>query len=92
MGFSEKRPIETGIISHENLAIAGLVSREEVPLKRIIKINSLQTLFQYNIIGPPRSLGITPFDGGSAISLHFGRKISSNLCELPHLPSDLGQK
>jgi hypothetical protein len=57
MGFPEKRPIEIGIIPHENLAIVRVDSREDIPLKRVInKLNSLQTLFQYKIVNPPMSL------------------------------------
>lgn len=57
MVVTDKHPIIIAILPQENLAIVSAERREEVPLASIIKkLNSLQTLFQYDIIAPPMDL------------------------------------
>jgi hypothetical protein len=58
MSLPMKRPIHIAIIAQANLAIVDSDGIEEVHLDKIIRnINSLQTLFSYEMVNLPLSLG-----------------------------------
>lgn len=53
-----RRPLNIAILPQQNLAIVTADRKEEVPIGALVRrLNSLQTLFHYQVIDPPLILG-----------------------------------